>query len=239
MNILRSIARRLYWFPGATLNTASDENLGRFSQLLLEALPEGQLPAVLNVGGGNRPLPPAHVPQSVSAATHSLDIRHTAMSTMVGDALHLPVADGSYNGLISLAMLEHVPDSERAVAEMHRVLRPGAIVYCEVPFMQVFHAAPHDYRRFTAAGVAKLFEDFEPIEIGVCAGPSSAFSWVARRYLAGLLCGFSANRRARQAAEFFAAWLTFPIKYLDLLVAHRPMASEMASAFYYLGQKPD
>ncbi|HJO07895.1 MAG TPA: hypothetical protein QGG37_11225, partial [Chloroflexota bacterium] len=104
MKLLRSIARRLYWFPGATLNTASDQNLGRFSEILLHVLPAGHSPAVLNVGGGNRPLPPAHVPQSVSATTHSLDIRHTAMSTMVGDALNLPVADESYNGLISLAM---------------------------------------------------------------------------------------------------------------------------------------
>ena len=160
------------------------------------------------------------------------------MSTLVGDALHLPVADGSYNGLISLAMLEHVPDSERAVAEMHRVLRSGALIYCEVPFIQVFHAAPHDYRRFTAAGLEKLLEDFEKIEIGVCAGPSSAFSWVARRYLTGLLTGFSSNHRARQVAEFIAAWLTFPIKYLDLIAAGRPAAAEMASAFYFLGRKP-
>ena len=233
----RSFAQRLYRFPGATLNTASDPNLGRFARLLLESLPAGEAPAVLNVGGGNRPLPAAHVPASVRRATHYLDIRQTSVSTVVGDALHLPVADGAYNGLVSLAMLEHVPDSERAVAEMFRAMRPGGFIYCEVPFMQVFHAAPHDYRRFTAAGVEKLFEDFEQIEIGVCVGPSSAFSWVARRYLAGLLTGFSSNRRSRQAAEFIAAWLTFPIKYLDLLTANRPAAAEMASAFYFLGRK--
>ncbi len=237
MNI-RALARRLYRFPGPTLNTASDDNLGRFARLLLEALSPDESPAVLNVGGGNRPLPTPHVPDSVRRNTRYLDIRQTDISTVVADALHLPLTGGAYNGLISLAMLEHVPDSERAVAEMHRVLRSGGLIYCEVPFMQVFHAAPYDYRRFTAAGVEKLFEGFEKIEIGVCAGPSSAFSWVARRYLTGLLTGFSANRRARQAAEFIAAWLTFPIKYVDLLTAARPAASEMASAFYFLGRKP-
>jgi len=235
---LRALARRLYRFPGPTLNTASDNNLGRFAQLLLEALSPGESPAVLNVGGGNRPLPTRHVPESVRRNTHYLDVRKTDISTVVADALSLPLAGGSYNGLISLAMLEHVPDSEQAVAEMHRALRPGGVIYCEVPFMQVFHAVPHDYRRFTAAGLEKLFEDFAKIEIGVCAGPSSAFSWVARRYLTGLLTGFSSNRRARQAAEFIAAWITFPIKYLDLLTAGRPAAAEMASAFYFLGRKP-
>ena len=49
---LRALARRLYRFPGPTLNTASDANLGRFARLLLEALSPGESPAVLNVGGG-------------------------------------------------------------------------------------------------------------------------------------------------------------------------------------------
>ena len=235
---LRSLARRLYRFPGPTLNTVSNANLGRFARLLLQSLSPGESPAVLNVGGGARPLPTPHVPRPIRENTHFLDIRQTVMSTLVADALHLPVAGGAYNGLISLALLEHVSDSDRAVAEMLRVLRSGGLIYCEVPFIQLFHAAPHDYRRFTAAGLENLFEDFEKIEIGVCAGPSSAFSWVARGYLTGLLTGFSSNRRARQAAEFIAAWLTFPIKYLDLVAAGRPAAAEMASAFYFLGRKP-
>jgi SAM-dependent methyltransferase len=235
--ILRSLARRLYRFPGPTLNTASNKNLSRFAQTLIEELPPDAKPVLLNVGGGNRPLPASHVPKVVSDNTHFLDIRQTAMSTVVADALSLPLADGSYWGLISLAMLEHVSDSGRAVAEMHRVLRSGALIYCEVPFIQVFHAAPYDYRRFTTAGLATLFKDFELIEIGVCAGPSSAFSWVARSYLAGLLSCFSSNHRARQIADFIAAWITFPIKYLDLVVANRPAASEMASALFFLGRK--
>ena len=94
---LRALARRLYRFPGPTLNTASDANLGRFAQLLLEALPPGETPAVLNVGGGNRPLPARHVPEAVRQTTHYLDIRKTDISTVIADALHLPLTAGSYS----------------------------------------------------------------------------------------------------------------------------------------------
>jgi hypothetical protein len=120
---------------------------------------------------------------------------------------------------------------------MHRVLKPNGIVYCEIPFLQVYHAAPNDYGRFTDSGIRHLFGDFDEIDLGVCAGPSSALSWILRSYLAGLLSGFSNNTRALLVAEFVAAWLTFPIKYLDYLFAERPGARGIASAFYFLGVK--
>ena len=41
------------------------------------------------------------------------------------DAAALPFADGSFDVVLSFAMLHHVADWERAVAEAVRVLRPG------------------------------------------------------------------------------------------------------------------
>ena len=45
---------------------------------------------------------------------------------VVGDALDLPFAAASFDGAYSLASLKHWPDRERGLAELHRVLRPGA-----------------------------------------------------------------------------------------------------------------
>jgi SAM-dependent methyltransferase len=43
----------------------------------------------------------------------------------VADVQALPLADGAVDVVLSLHMLYHVPDVERAVAELRRVLRPG------------------------------------------------------------------------------------------------------------------
>ncbi len=41
------------------------------------------------------------------------------------DASKLPFADGSFNTVIAMHMLYHVPDPGVAIAEIHRVLKPG------------------------------------------------------------------------------------------------------------------
>lgn len=41
------------------------------------------------------------------------------------DVAALPFADGSFDVVIAMHMLYHVPDQEKAVVEMHRVLKPG------------------------------------------------------------------------------------------------------------------
>ncbi len=44
---------------------------------------------------------------------------------MVGDVQELPFEDGSFDAAVAAWMLYHVPDVDRAIAELHRVLRPG------------------------------------------------------------------------------------------------------------------
>jgi SAM-dependent methyltransferase len=45
--------------------------------------------------------------------------------TVVADMRRLPFADDEFDGLIAVQSIEHVPDPERALAEMARVLSPG------------------------------------------------------------------------------------------------------------------
>ena len=44
------------------------------------------------------------------------------------DAATLPFADASFDAVIAMHMLYHVPDQARAIAEMHRVLKPGGLL---------------------------------------------------------------------------------------------------------------
>jgi SAM-dependent methyltransferase len=49
------------------------------------------------------------------------------------DACDLPIADGSVDVVVSANLLEHVHDDQRALAEIRRVLRPGARAVIVVP----------------------------------------------------------------------------------------------------------
>lgn len=50
-----------------------------------------------------------------------------------GDALDLPFPDGVFDCVIAAEILEHLPQDDRAIAEVARVVRPGGIVSVTVP----------------------------------------------------------------------------------------------------------
>jgi SAM-dependent methyltransferase len=51
----------------------------------------------------------------------------------VGDVRDLPFADGSFDAIYSMGTIEHFRETERAVDEMTRVLRPGGCAIIGVP----------------------------------------------------------------------------------------------------------
>ena len=51
--------------------------------------------------------------------------RSRGIEAVVGDVQQLPFEDGSFDAAVAAWMLYHVPDVERAIDELHRVLRAG------------------------------------------------------------------------------------------------------------------
>jgi SAM-dependent methyltransferase len=49
------------------------------------------------------------------------------------DALELPFADASFERIIASEVMEHIPDDESALHELHRVLKPNGILAVTVP----------------------------------------------------------------------------------------------------------
>ena len=68
----------------------------------------------------------------VMVAEAELPVGASASAT-VSDALQLPFADGSFERIVASEVLEHIPDDERALREIARVLAPGGTVAISVP----------------------------------------------------------------------------------------------------------
>lgn len=79
-----------------------------------------------------------------------------------GDGVHLPFADGSFDVITALDVLEHIPDHRAAAAEIARLLRPGGVFVAAVPAYQ-FLWSEHDdalshCRRYVAGSLRGLLE---------------------------------------------------------------------------------
>lgn len=54
-------------------------------------------------------------------------------ATVRGDALGLPYPDGHFDRVIASEILEHIPEDEKAIMELARVLKPGGTAAITVP----------------------------------------------------------------------------------------------------------
>jgi SAM-dependent methyltransferase len=75
-----------------------------------------------------------------------------------GDGGALPFRDASFDTLLALEVLEHVPRPDDLMREIVRVLSPGGKLLVTVPFAAPMHQLPYDYQRFTEVGIRALME---------------------------------------------------------------------------------
>jgi len=183
-------------------------------------------PPFLDVACGVRRLGPDFV---------NLDLTsHTAVD-VVGDACALPFKKDSF-GLVWLeAALEHLPDPNRAVLEIGRVMKPGAFLYVEIPFMQGYHADPGDYQRYTVEGLGRLFGDFEVEWVRPCSGPASAFCYSGTSFFATTF-SFGSPWLYKILFHYVFCYLFFPLKFLDRLLIHHPEAHRTAFGYALLAR---
>ena len=182
---------------------------------------------ILDLGAGNRRRAPNVI---------NLEIGMTPEVDIVADGHFLPFKDCTFDAVISEAVLEHVRSPNLVVAEIYRVLKPGGYICLAVPFLQGYHASPHDYQRWTVPGIVQLCAAFSELERGPCAGPTTALHWIFREYI-GLVCSFGSLLLAK-TISLIVGWVTFPILLLDVLLSLHKDAHILASAVYFVGKKP-
>ncbi|HRF46157.1 MAG TPA: class I SAM-dependent methyltransferase [Anaerolineales bacterium] len=173
---------------------------------------------LLDVGCGDMPFhaelaPLVDVYDGLDAYPRSERVRYVA------DAQAMTmIADGTYDSVLCLEVLEHVPDPFKAMREMGRVLRPGGLLVLSVPHLSRLHDLPHDYYRYTRYGVERLLAHggFELIQCRVRGGLFSFLSHQMSTILLGMVWGVPI---VRTVFWHLNRWLlVYPAAILDRLV---------------------
>jgi SAM-dependent methyltransferase len=170
---------------------------------------------VVDLGCGIMPyaelLPPA------VSLYHGLDITvRNSRPTLIGDVQSLGMLrDGSYDSVVCLEVLEHVPDPAHALAEIARILTNGGTLVLSVPHLSRLHEIPHDYYRYTEYGLRYLLQSnaLEPVSIRARGGLFSFLGHQAATLLLGLAWG---SKQAGPPVRWLIRWLlTYPCYWLD------------------------
>jgi SAM-dependent methyltransferase len=198
-------------------------------ELLLRSLPDPE-PTLLVVGGATVGNGVEAVYRDPRVQVIAFDIVGSPVTQFVADAHRVPLPSGSVDAVLVQAVLEHVLDPALVVAEIHRVLKDGGLVYAETPFLQQVHAGAHDFTRFTASGHRYLFRRFEELAAGPVAGPGTQLVWSLDHAVRGLTRSAFAGRATRG--------LLFWLRGLDRLVPP-DFAQDDASAVYFLGRRSE
>ena len=74
------------------------------------------------------------------------------------------ISDESIGLALNLESLEHLPYPQRAIDEIHRVLRPNGLLILTTVMHFKIHRCPKDYWRFTPDGIELLLGQFKILD---------------------------------------------------------------------------
>ena len=209
-------------------NAEAAQNVARMLSILRETTARD--PVVLVVGGGTVGSGIAELYDEPAVGIIGFDVFPSPVTQFIADGHQIPLRAASVDAVVVQAVLEHVLEPQQVVAEIHRVLKPGGLVYADTPFMQQVHLGPYDFTRFTESGHRYLFRRFELIDAGVSGGSGTQLLWTIDYVGRGLFRSARAGRLLQPA--FF--WL----RYLDRLVPSG-FQVDNASGVFFLGRRAE
>ena len=182
----------------------------------------------LNLGAGDT---------RIHSQVKNMDIFPGENIDIVGSAEAIPLKDNYLKIVVTQEVLEHVEHPFQAAKEIHRVLQPGGVLYCQLPFVIGYHPGPTDFWRFTREGIASMLTHagFEIEEQGTSVGNGTGFYRILVEFLATLLAVFLPPFYTLFKA-FFAV-ICFPIKWLDRVFEYSKEQDRIPGGYYVIARK--
>ena len=166
---------------------------------------------VLDVGCGDRPYERL---LEDAAEIVGFDVPGNPHADLHGSIDALPVEDASFDVVLCLQVLEHVPSPEAAVRELRRVVKPGGLVLASTHGIYPFHPNPDDLWRWTQDGLVHLFRtnaEWSSVTVRPGAGTAATVAMLVA-HLIDLLCK---RAHVRVAGAPFVALLNAGGEALD------------------------
>jgi len=158
---------------------------------------------------------------------YSVDFKQTHPELdQVSDIQEMQLSDNSFDTVLCVEVLEHVPYPAKALSEIYRVLKPGGHLILTVPHMGYLHNEPHDYYRYTKYGLRVLLEDagFEVQSIEANGGFVSFVQHMPATFLVGITFGIPGVQQVSHAfnrvTSHWAIWIDDKVDKKKLFAVH-------------------
>lgn len=217
------------FIPSITKNYKARENY----EYLHAELKKRSNPKVLIIGSGVLGHGLKELVEDNAIELVESDVALGPRTKLICDSHDIPFHENTFDAVIAQAVLEHVLDPYRCVAEMHRILKPDGLIYAETPFMQQVHMREYDFTRFTFLGHRRLLRNFSELKSGPVVGPGSALAWAYQYFF----LSFTKRPIIRKFIIAFTSITSFYLKYFDGFLMKKESSYDAASGFFFIGQK--
>lgn len=146
-------------------------------------------------------------PENAALSWWYINLDISTHPDIYADVKKTPLPANSVDCVLCTEVLEHLPDPQACVDEMHRLLRTGGLVLASVPFFYPVHADPYDYQRFTEDGLRHLFQDFKSVEVYRMGGYAGVLGLLVEIGINGLPEDIPMRKVIRWLMKWISRWL--------------------------------